>query len=115
MVSVLYCLNSRCGKNKPAKGGSSRSQVRTLHLDQTIKIKSNLKQDTLLVQTGRVSAGLTISVNPPLVRASTTRFKTLGDFKHSYDTLVFESPQYGRSGTSTKVELQSAMAKLEQA
>lgn len=70
-----------------------------------------LKQDTLLVQMGRASA--TSSVNPPLVRASTTLFKTLADFKRSYETLVFESPQYGRSGTTTTFELQSAMAELE--
>jgi cystathionine beta-lyase len=74
-------------------------------------MKQALKLDTLLVQMGRSSASS--SVNPPLVRASTTLFKTLADFKHSYETLVFESPQYGRSGTTTTFEFQTAMAQLE--
>ena len=74
-------------------------------------MKQALKQDTLLVQMGRSSASN--SVNPPLIRASTTLFRTLADFKQSYETLVFESPQYGRSGTSTTFEFQAAMAELE--
>jgi len=74
-------------------------------------MKPALKQETLLTQIGRASA--TQSVNPPLVRASTTLFRTLADFKHSYETMVFESPQYGRSGTATTFEFQNAMAQLE--
>lgn len=75
-------------------------------------MKHALKRDTLLVQMGRSSA--INSVNPPLVRASTTLFRTLAEFKHSYETLVFESPQYGRSGTTTTFEFQTAMAELEE-
>jgi cystathionine beta-lyase len=75
-------------------------------------MKQALKRDTLLVQMGRSSA--ISSVNPPLVRASTTLFKTLADFKHSYETVVFESAQYGRSGTTTTFEFQAAMAELEE-
>jgi cystathionine beta-lyase len=78
-------------------------------------MKPNLGQNTQLTQIGRTSAKLTSSVNPPLVRASTTLFNTLADFKHSYETVVFESPQYGRSGTATTYEFQSAMAEMEDA
>ena len=68
--------------------------------------------DTALVHLGRESGSLTNSVNPPLVRASTTVFPTLAEFKHSYKGIVFEAPRYGRSGTSTNFELQRAMASL---
>jgi cystathionine beta-lyase len=39
-------------------------------------------------------------------------FPTLADFKKSYEGVTFETPRYGRSGTSTAFELQSAMASL---
>jgi cystathionine beta-lyase len=68
--------------------------------------------DTALGQLGRKSAEASLSVNPPLVRASTTVFPTLAAFKASYTGVVFECPRYGRSRTSTNFELQSAMAKL---
>lgn len=68
--------------------------------------------DTALTHLGRSSGGMTNSVNPPLVRASTTVFETLAEFKQSYKGVVFESPRYGRSGTSTNFELQRAMAGL---
>lgn len=53
------------------------------------------------------------AVNSPLVRASTTTFACLADYKKSYDGIVFETHRYGRSGTNTTFELQSAMAQLE--
>ncbi len=68
--------------------------------------------ETAMAHLGRRSGGLTHSVNPPLVRASTTVFPTLEAFKASYQGIVFEAPRYGRSGTSTNFELQSAMATL---
>lgn len=68
--------------------------------------------DTALAHLGRQTSIPSNSVNPPLVRASTVVFQTLADFKQSYKGVVFESPRYGRSGTSTNFELQSAMAKL---
>lgn len=74
-----------------------------------------MKIETQLVRLGRTSATQTNSVSPPLVRASTTLFSSLGEFKKSYDGLVFECAQYGRSGTGTTFELQTAMAKLENA
>ncbi len=74
-----------------------------------------MKFDTQLAHLGRSSAQTSQSVNPPLVRASTTLFPTLAEFKQSYRGLVFEAPRYGRSGTSTNFELQTAMAQLCQA
>ncbi|MBB6563151.1 cystathionine beta-lyase [Acidovorax soli] len=68
--------------------------------------------DTALAHLGRTSATAALSVNPPLVRASTTVFPTLAEFKDSYRGTVFEAPRYGRSGTSTQFELQAAMAQL---
>lgn len=67
---------------------------------------------TALAHLGRQSAATSNSVNPPLVRASTTVFPTLAEYKQSYKGVVFETPRYGRSGTSTNFELQSAMARL---
>ena len=74
-----------------------------------------MKIETQLMQVGRNSGAQTNSVNPPLVRASTTLFSCLADFKKSYEGLVFESPRYGRSGTSTTFELQTAMAAIAHA
>jgi cysteine-S-conjugate beta-lyase len=72
-----------------------------------------MKINTKLAHLGRTSAKSTQSVNPPLVRASTTVFNDLAEFKHSYTQPVFESARYGRSGTQTTFELQQAMAELE--
>lgn len=74
-----------------------------------------LRLDTRIVHNGRASAAMTQSVNPPLVRASTITFTSYADFRKSYDGPVFESPRYGRSGTATNFELQSAMASLSNA
>lgn len=68
--------------------------------------------DTALAHLGRRTSIASKSVNPPLVRASTTVFQTLAEFKQSYQGIVFEAPRYGRSGTSTNFEIQSAMAQL---
>lgn len=74
-----------------------------------------MKFDTQLVHLGRSTASAAHAVNPPLVRASTTLFSSLDEFKKSYDGIVFESHGYGRSGTNTTFELQKAMAELENA
>lgn len=66
--------------------------------------------DTLLVHSGRQTARAAQAINPPLVRASTVVFETLADYKHAHHETVFDSPRYGRSGTSTTFELQRAMA-----
>ena len=66
--------------------------------------------DTYLVHSGRETARASQAVNPPLVRASTVVFETLADYKHAHHQTVFDSPRYGRSGTSTTFELQCAMA-----
>lgn len=66
--------------------------------------------DTFLVHSGRETARASQAVNPPLVRASTVVFETLADYKHAHHQTVFDSPRYGRSGTSTTFELQCAMA-----
>jgi cystathionine beta-lyase len=76
------------------------------------KRNSSWRRETAIVHLGRGSAASSHSVNPPLVRASTTIFQRLADFKNSYEGIVFESSRYGRSGTSTNFELQTAMAEL---
>jgi len=70
------------------------------------------KIDTQLIHLGRKSADEAFSVNPPLVRASTTIFPDLSTFKASYQGVTFETPRYGRSGTNTTFEFQSAMASI---
>ncbi len=70
--------------------------------------------ETSLIHLGRATAGAAHAVNPPLVRASTMVFDTLAAFKQSYAGVAFESPRYGRYGTATNVELQTAMARLAQ-
>ena len=75
-------------------------------------MNTELELATQLVHLGRESGIATKSVNPPIVRASTTVFQTLEEFKQSYKSVVFESPRYGRSGTSTNFELQAAMARV---
>jgi cysteine-S-conjugate beta-lyase len=72
-----------------------------------------MKFDTQLVHCGRASGDETNAVNPPLVRASTVLFASLADLKHAYEGQVFESLRYGRSGTVTTFELQTAMATIE--
>jgi len=74
-----------------------------------------MKIDTKLSHIGRSTAQSMQSVSPPLVRTSTVVFPNLKVFKDSYSETVFESPRYGRSGTQTSFELQSAMAELEEA
>ena len=68
--------------------------------------------DTLLIHAARATAKAAQAINPPLVRASTVVFDTLADYKHAHHQTVFDSPRYGRSGTSTTFELQRAMAAL---
>ena len=75
----------------------------------------SMKLDTHLVHCGRSSGTRTRSVNPPLVRASTILFPSLADYKNAHGGLVFESLRYGRSGTVTTFELQTAMATIEDA
>lgn len=74
---------------------------------------SSLHTHTALVHLGRQSSATAQSVSPPLVRTSTVVFETLADYKRTHHATVFESPRYGRSGTSTTFELQEAMAALE--
>lgn len=69
-----------------------------------------LHPETRLIQTGRESARDVNAVNPPVVRASTTVFETLADFKASYQGVTFETAWYGRSGIPTTFDFQSAMA-----
>ena len=72
-----------------------------------------MRNDTALIHLGRRSSRGHQSINPPLVRTSTVAFETLADYKKSHHQTVFESPRYGRSGTSTTFELQETMAALE--
>jgi cystathionine beta-lyase len=82
---------------------------------QSEQISDGWELDTVLAHLGRRSSAISNSVNPPLVRASTTVFPTLAEYKEAYKGVVFEVPRYGRSGTSTNFELQTAMAYLCQA
>jgi len=68
--------------------------------------------DTFLIHAARATAREAQAINPPLVRASTVVFETLADYKQAHHETVFDSPRYGRSGTSTTFELQRAMAAL---
>jgi len=68
--------------------------------------------NTALIHQGRESATKSLSVNPPLVRASTTVFSDLSAFKASYSGKTFETARYGRTGTSTTFDFQSAMAAI---
>lgn len=68
--------------------------------------------ETRLVHSARQTAVAANAVNPPLVRTSTVVFETLKDYKEAQQGLLFDSPRYGRSGTSTTHELQRAMAEL---
>ncbi|GHH95720.1 trans-sulfuration enzyme family protein [Streptomyces capillispiralis] len=68
--------------------------------------------ETLLIHAARQTAAVAHSVNPPLVRTSTTVFDSFDAYKQAQGTLVFDGPRYGRSGTSTTFELQRAMALL---
>lgn len=71
-----------------------------------------MHRNTLLVHAGRDSAADAHSVNPPLVRTSTTVFETLAAYKQAQRERMFDAPRYGRSGTSTTFEVQRAMAAL---
>jgi cystathionine beta-lyase len=72
-----------------------------------------MHRDTALVHLGRTSATAAQAVNPPIVRASTIVFDSLAAYKAAQRGRVFDSPRYGRSGTSTTFELQRTMAALE--
>ena len=72
-----------------------------------------MHRDTALVHLGHTTAAAAQSVNPPIVRASTIVFDSLAAYKAAQRGRVFDSPRYGRSGTSTTFELQRAMATLE--
>ena len=69
-----------------------------------------VRPETRLIHSGRASARAVNAVNPPVVRASTTVFETLAEYKASYEGVTFETARYGRTGTATTFEFQSAMA-----
>ena len=74
--------------------------------------KSAERQSSLLVRAGRdfhTSGG---SVNPPVVRASTFVFNTLGDFQEAAKK-PFDGPFYGRVGTPVTLAFEKAIAALE--
>jgi cystathionine beta-lyase len=68
--------------------------------------------DTKLAHLGRTSAQRERSVNPPLVRASTTLFETVAEMREARAGVAYETSRYGIYGTSTTFELQTAMAEL---
>ena len=82
------------------------------YLTRCISLMALNHFDTKITHLGRDSAKKLLAVNPPLVRASTTTFATLAEFKESYKGIAFETPRYGRSGTNTEFELQAAMAAI---
>jgi cysteine-S-conjugate beta-lyase len=67
---------------------------------------------TLLASAGRDLAHDGVSVNPPVQRASTFVFRTLGAFEQASKT-PFDGPFYGRVGTPTTFAFEQAMARLE--
>jgi len=68
--------------------------------------------DTKLAHLGRTSARQQRSVNPPLVRASTTLFETVAEMREARAGVPYETARYGIYGTATTFELQTAMAEL---
>jgi cystathionine beta-lyase len=70
------------------------------------------KTATFLAQAGRVLDTPGASVNPPVVRASTFVFNTLGAF-HDAGTKPFDTPFYGRVGTPVTLAFEQAIAALE--
>lgn len=71
-----------------------------------------MDSETRLIRVGRDSATAVHAISPPLVRTSTTVFRSFADYKRAQGGIVFESPRYGRSGTTTTFELQRAMAEI---
>lgn len=74
--------------------------------------KTAERQSSLLVRAGRDTHASGGSVNPPVVRASTFVFNTLGDFREASGK-PFEVPFYGRVGTPVTLAFERAMAALE--
>ena len=76
-----------------------------------------IKTKTFLKSTGKDYQAR--SINPPIVRASTTLFKSHQEIR-KIQNLALKNPtsnqiDYGRQGTSTTVKLQSILKKLENA
>ena len=76
-----------------------------------------IKTKTFLKSTGKDYQSR--SINPPIVRASTTLFKSHQEIR-KIQNLALKNPtsnqiDYGRQGTSTTVKLQSILKKLENA
>jgi cystathionine beta-lyase len=67
---------------------------------------------TLLASLGRDLGHDGVSVNPPVHRASTFVFRSLGAFEEASRT-PFDGPFYGRVGTPTTFAFEEAMARLE--
>jgi cystathionine beta-lyase len=67
---------------------------------------------TRLTQAGRTLDKSGISVNPPVVRASTFVFKSLGDFQTAAKT-PYSTPFYGRVGTPVSLAFEQAVAELD--
>lgn len=67
---------------------------------------------TMLTSAGRDLSHDGVSVNPPVYRASTFVFRTLGAFDEASKT-PFDGPFYGRIGTPTTFAFEEAVAKLE--
>jgi cystathionine beta-lyase len=65
-----------------------------------------------LASAGRTHGASAVPVNPPLVRASTFLFETLGDFEEA-SKHPFDGAFYGRVGTPTTFAFEQAMAELE--
>jgi cystathionine beta-lyase len=82
-------------------------------LSSSLSIPENpMDTRTRLVHAARHTPGAAHAANPPLVRASTLLFDNVAAYRASYHGTVFETPRYGRSGTVTNFELQSAFADL---
>jgi len=67
---------------------------------------------TTLVNAGRDDEHDGVPVNPPVHRASTFVYRTLGAFEQASKT-PFDVPFYGRVGTPTSFAFEEAMAELE--
>ena len=74
-----------------------------------------MKFSTKLTRLGRETANAIHSVNPPLVRTTTAPYKDIESFKQAYEDAAFKTKRYGRNGTQTNHDLQTAMVELTDA
>jgi cystathionine beta-lyase len=83
-------------------------------MSRTPSDSKHLKRDTLLVRSGGKPSDRHGAVNPPVYRASTILFPTVGEWEASRDPAKrFDVVRYGQLGTPTTFAFEEAIATLE--